>query len=66
MGHDRSRSARSGDVFAADGGALNIVPENDAGLYVFVAVAVLHAVLRAAPAVLDVGGTAPRVVGADQ
>ena len=64
-GHDRNRTVRCGGVFAADAGAQNTLPDNDSAPYVFVAVAVLHALLRGTPAALDVDGTVSHVVAAD-
>jgi len=64
-GHDRNRTVRCGGVFAADAGAPNTLPDNGTAPYVFVAVAARYAVVRDAPAVPDVDGTAPRVVVAD-
>ena len=54
-GHDHS-----GDLFAADVGALNTVPENGTAPYDFLAVAVLSAVVRDPAADLDADGTASR------
>ena len=64
-GHGRNRIDGPEDGSAADAGALNTLPDNDSAPYVFVAVAVLHALLRGTPAALDVDGTAPHVVAAD-
>ena len=64
-GRDRNRNARCAAVSAADVRALNTVAENGTAPYAFLAVTALHALVRDAPAVLDVGGTAPHVVAAD-
>jgi hypothetical protein len=64
-GHDRNRNVRFEDVSAAGGGALNTVPENGTAPNDFVAVAARYAVVRDAPAALDVDGTAQHVVAVD-
>ena len=65
MGRDRNQTDRPGDGSVVGAGARSTVLENGIAPYGFAAVAARCAVVRDAPAVLDVDGTARHVVAVD-